>query len=76
MNILKQLFLVFTLIFGYVSLNSDVEARSRHHSKKNKEGKHNAKKGKKGGNKHKHGGKKSKSRKKSRHEEADNSDDE
>lgn len=47
MNILKQLFLVFTLIFGYVSLNSDIEARSHHSKKKDKDKKHkNAKMGK------------------------------
>jgi hypothetical protein len=69
MHTLKQLFLVFTLIFGYVSLNSDIEARSHHSKKKEKDKKHKkAKKGKKS--------KKSKANKKPRHSYNDASHDE
>lgn len=36
MNLFKQLFLVVTLIFGYVTVNSDVDAKSHHSKKKDK----------------------------------------
>lgn len=36
MNLLKQLFLVVTLIFGYVTVNSVVDAKSHHSKKKDK----------------------------------------
>jgi hypothetical protein len=68
-NTLKQLFLVFTLVFGYVSLNSDVEAKPHHSKKKGHEKKAHHKKVK-GGKHHK------KNKKKQHHSKTADSGDE